>query len=45
MVTNLLPEEATRTTIDLFEKQPLLIILTMLLTKKLDHHVPGRSNG
>ena len=40
IITNLLPAEAKHTTLDLFEKQLLLLPLTMLLLKKLDHHIP-----
>ena len=35
MITNLLPAEATRTTLDLFEKQPLLITFDNAFTQKI----------
>ena len=35
MITNLLPAEATHTTLDLFEKQPLLITFDNAFTQKL----------
>ena len=35
MITNLLPAEATHTTLNLFEKQPLLITFDNALTKKV----------
>ena len=35
MITNLLPAEATHTTLDLFEKQPLLITLDNAFTQKV----------
>ena len=35
MITNLLPAEATHTTIDLFEKQPLLITFDNAFTQKV----------
>ena len=40
MITNLLPAEATHTTLDLFEKQPLLIIFDNAFTQKV-----GSSNS
>ena len=35
MITNLLPAEATHTTLDLFEKQPLLITFDNAFTQKV----------
>ena len=36
MITNLLPAEAKHTTLDLFEKQPLLITFDNAVTQKVE---------
>ena len=44
MITNLLPAEATHTTLDLFEKQPLLITFDNAFTQKVEpSYSPDRS--
>ena len=40
MITNLLTAEATQTTFDLFESQPLLIIFDNILTQKVGPSYP-----
>ena len=40
MITNLLPAEATHTTLDLFEKQPLLITFDNAFTQKIGPSYP-----